>query len=65
MPNRRKEREYAATPMGEMFRVGIKPVRAFFNKMAQRAESTFWNMNNRMNGGLGHRGAPHVPDDKQ
>ena len=65
MSKRDDDQNYASTPMGEMFRAGFKPVREFFNGISRRAESTFWNMNNRMNGGLGSRHNTHVPDDKQ
>ena len=52
MTDRNDEREYASTPMGEMFRVGFKPIRTFFNDMSKRAQSAFWNFNDRLNGGV-------------
>jgi hypothetical protein len=51
MPKRDDDRKYASTPMGEMFRVGFQPVCAMFNKIAQRAESAFWKMNDSLNHG--------------
>lgn len=44
MAQRRKHRDHASTPTGKAFRAGFKPVRAFFNKMSRRAESTFWKL---------------------
>ena len=52
MPDRKDDRDYASTPMGEMFRVGLKPISGFFNDISARAKSTFWKFNDRLNGGL-------------
>jgi hypothetical protein len=49
MPKRKGHRHHASTPMGEVFREGFKPVRTFFNGISRRAESAFWNVNDRLN----------------
>jgi len=50
MADHDKDRQYASTPMGEMFRVGFKPVAQLFGAVARRAEQAFWDMNDRLNG---------------
>lgn len=50
MADHDKDRQYASTPLGEIFRVGFKPVAQLFGNVARRAEQAFWDMNDSLNG---------------